>query len=325
MYQPPIPGISASGTVGASSLPQKSKRRAEQIPVPFTCVPVELRNAATACRDSRPSGSSSGRNLLIQKCRQWRVEGGNLSNEVVERRRAQDGTGGAPNRPAAGNRTRCRRWCGSAPGAARPHPARATSAIAASTASIQSTKSRSSRARQSGGPSLSRTTLRRRSGRSTPCSLADDQGAEQVDPVMQVVVLRVDVDPTRFGFWVASLKPAGSRIPCWGCNAARRRTPSSIAGTDAPMDEFVQPLANRPGRRQAPGGLRVPRRRNQFCLLLDFAVDVDVSLAAQILQRRQLAHRRDAATLETPLVLLRQVRQQQRSSVSALRFMQNSL
>ncbi len=67
----------------------------------------------------------------------------------------------------------------------------------------------------SGGPSVRWTMLRRRSGVSSLLA-GDDERAEHVDAVLQVVVLRVDVDAHQVGVVAGVGSRAASRSPCWG-------------------------------------------------------------------------------------------------------------
>ena len=143
-----------------------------------------------------------------------------------------------------------------------------------------------------------------------PTLAGDDERAEQVDAVEQVVVLGIDVDPDQVG--VLRGIAVGQRAV-----ALARDVRQSIDGVLLPtpvaagaVDQLVEALPDGPGGGQAASERRLPGSRHQLGPLLDDAVDRDLPFPAQILERGQIPGGGDPIALQRALVLLGQVRQE---------------
>ncbi len=177
--------------------PEVEEASPEQIPVALSGVPIELEK-----RRHRLQGLADHRvvllvpDLLVQECRQGRIEGRDLGHKVVERRRAQDRAGVArqtvqqqallepvvedevdrrPGFPGLIRRSHLRNRAQRRVDPVNEEPLFPGKGVGRPVAETHD------------APPPLRVLH--------PVLAADDQGTEHIDPVVQVVVLRVDVDP----------------------------------------------------------------------------------------------------------------------------------
>src|SRR5579872_1789970 len=129
-----------------------------------------------------------------------------------------------------------------------------------------------------------------------------DQGADQVDAVVQVVVLSVDVDPHQVGILVRVTKRKGSVA---GVGKGRRgfdRVLLPLPVVAGAGDHLVEAGTDRPGGGELPDQRFLPRYGRER--------SASVAVRPELFERRKLAHGGDAAPAAGILLLRREVGQE---------------